>query len=504
MHNQVVTLVRGRWVLSHPEQGDAGLREHAAVAIDDTGQIVAVDPFNDLRAQYPHARVEGSANDLILPGFVDAHSHGMGLSYFELGLGYDHLESWNLSLPTVQRPDPYLDSLWCAIKHLRSGCTTIHHMGGAAEAPIQAYRELGIRWAFSLTVKNKHLITYDDDAFADHLPPALRERARPWLSPDSERLRAEYLEHFESIHSGFHAPEHPVLFGPMGPQWCSEGLLRCIARRARDENIRIHMHGIQTPYQRDALPRRRGMTGVEYLESLDLLGEHLTLGHGVWVNESDIERLAASGTSLTHHASCNLQMRNGILPLTALQDQGIPVAIGIDGKGINDDEDMMQEMRLIEKLHRIADLRFGAPLTVTPERILSMATVNGAATLGMEGIIGRLAPGYAADLLVVDLTPRPWMHPENSPLDQVVMERRREDIRTVMVQGQVVVRNGQIPGLDEEALLSALIDSISGPSDRSSDARLFQELKPYVQDFYRRWDEEETTNSPGFYQVNRR
>lgn len=492
--------------MTDPRRGEDGVLRDAAVSVTEDGTVAEVADYRQLRKRYPEVEVEGGAGFAVVPGMIDAHSHGMGISYFELGAGYDHIESWNMRLPGLRRPDPHLDSTWCGIKHLRSGCTTIHHMGGAPGAPIRAYRQLGMRWAFSLTVKDRNLVTYDDDAFSEGLPRELRLRMQSMLMPDSSEVRRAYIEEFRRIRSEYGTEDHPVMLGPMGPQWCSEALLGAVVLEAHDLGARIHMHAIQTPYQREAVRRERGCSPAEYLSDIGFLGPHLTLGHAVWFDEGDLDLLAESGCSVTHHASCNLNMRNGILPLPHLLARGITVAIGVDGKGLNDDEDILQEMTVVEKMHRISDLSFGAPLSVTSEEIVAMATTSGAEVLGLEGIRGTLEPGRAADAAVIDVRPRPWINPDASIADRLVMHARGGDVHTVVVGGQVVMRDREILTLDEEALLEELVESIA--SEPSQEARvradLFRDLYPYAAEFYRDWEIPPGVPVEPFYPVNRR
>ncbi len=506
----VKMLVRGGHVIFDPAAGTDGVIEDAGVAISTDGKILAVAPFKDLASRFPDAPVEGDPGYAVVPGLIDAHSHGMGLSYFELGVGYDHLEYWNTVIPGIHRPDPHLDALWCAVKHIRSGCTTIHHMGGASsvedvQTRISAYEKLNLRWAFSLTVKDQNFLTYEDDSFIPGLPEELRDEAEELFDRDKKRLHSNYFSTFDEIYRRYHSPESPVGLGPMGPQWCSPDLLVKIRAEAESKDARIHMHAIQTPYQNEAIFRRYASSGVSHLAEMGFLGPDLTLGHGVWMSEYDIGLLADTGCSVTHHPACNLNMRNGILPAAYLLSKDVPVALGIDGKGLNDDEDMLAEMRLAEKLHRLADMHPGSSPRVTPARLLQMATSTGAEVLGMQDVCGTLKRGKAADMALIDLTPDPYVHPDATPQQRIVMQKDRDDVRTVIIGGEVVMREGEIQGIDEEKLTAELIDSISA-SDRAGSRRrveLLQKLRPYILQHFEKY-RPLPDRIPPFYPVNRR
>jgi len=508
-NNQVKLLVRGAYVITDPSTPGGGVLEDAAVAVDRKGTVFAVGPYSDLSERFADVPVEGGPECLVMPGLIDAHSHGMGLTYFELGVGYDHLEYWNTVIPSIGRPDPYLDALWCGIKHIRSGCTTLHHMNDVvtpqdATTPISAYGKLGIRWAYSPTIQDQDFLTYGDETFLESLPQDLQAPAREVFSPDSKRLQEEYFENFRAIYDEHNTPGTPVGLGPMGPQWCSPKLLQKVNEVAHELGVNVHMHAIQTPYQNDAVFRRHGMSGVSYLSSLGVLSPRLTLGHAVWVSEDDIELLAAAGCSVTHHPACNLNMRNGILPLKQLLAAGVDVALGIDGKGFNDDEDMIVEMRVAEKLHRIADLQPGVPLSVTPSHLLAMATTSGAHVLGLQDVCGSLKEGMAADIAVVDLTPKPYVDPAASPQDRLVMQKSKGDVRTVIVNGEVIMRDGAILTVDQASLYSELIESIAPPTDATARRRndLLRRLRPHIAKHYN-YHPIPRSVAP-FYVVNRR
>ena len=504
---RISRLVRGGYVLVDPSAGRDGVIPGGAVAIHSDGTVASVGTYDALARRFPDAPVEGSSECLVMPGMIDSHSHGSGLSYFELGPGYDHLERWNTIIPTIARPDPYLDTLWCAVKHIRSGCTTIHHMSGRAgiRKALNAYDQVGIRWACSVTAKDQNLLTYSDETFFTELPPELRQAAEELYCPDRRELHQHYYEDFLSLWDDRHTSVSPIMLGPMGPQWCSTEFLLKMRELADKCGARTHMHAVQTPYQNDSVVRAHGRTSVGYLADLGLLGPDLTIGHGVWMSEKDIELLADANVSITHHPGCNLNMRNGILPLKAILEAGITTAIAIDGKGINDDEDIIAEMRLAEKLHRVADLDPGRPPALTPEMLVEMTTTAPAEILGLRNVCGRLTEGMAADIAVVDLAPDPYMHSGATPQQRLVMQKSRHDVRTVIVNGEVLMRDGVILCIDEEALKKDLVNSLSAPEGpRARDrADLLEALRPHILKHYQGIEPIPESIRP-FYPVNRR
>jgi 5-methylthioadenosine/S-adenosylhomocysteine deaminase len=509
--HMVKTLVRGDHVITNPLLGAQGVKSNESVAIDTQGKIAEIGDTEELSRKYPHAAQEGGRHRLILPGLIDAHCHGKGLTHFELGLGYHHLEYWNTKSPFLPQPDPYLDALWCGIKHIKSGCTTLHHMNNtmsfeSSEAAIRAYNDLGMRWAFSINIKDQNLITYDDDSFLPMLPSGLREKAEAMASnPDLGKYHDQYFEILGQIRAKYHSSDHPVILGPMGPQWCTETLISKIKMLSEKHKMRIHMHALQTPYQRLVFLKKFGHSGIVHLKKMGILDSNLTLGHCVWLDESDIERLAENRVSITHHASCNLNMRNGIMPLDRLLKRGITVAVGIDDKGINDDNDMIQELRVIDKLHRVCDYTINDSLPIKTHQIAAMATIQGARVLGIENTCGTLEVGKAADLIVVDVSPRPWLHPEVSPYDKVIMRSKAQDIESVFIGGDMVMKGGCVLSANEQEVATELARSISQneSAETRSKARLYEKLQPYISQFYETWDLFPNGTQP-FYWVNRK
>jgi 5-methylthioadenosine/S-adenosylhomocysteine deaminase len=130
------------------------------------------------------------------------------------------------------------------------------------------------------------------------------------------------------------------------------------------------------------------------------LGPLLTLGHGVRLNEADLDRIAATGTHICHNCSSNFPLRSGVAPLNAFEQRGIDTAIGLDEAGINDDRDMLQEMRMVLRAHRVPGMEDAD--VPSPGQVLRMATAGGAATTPFGSHIGTIAVGKAADLVLID------------------------------------------------------------------------------------------------------
>jgi cytosine/adenosine deaminase-related metal-dependent hydrolase len=246
------------------------------------------------------------------------------------------------------------------------------------------------------------------------------------------------------------------------------------------------MHLLETPYQKEYAERRTGGIGaVAHLDRLGMLGPRLTLGHAVWVTESEIARLAETGTCVCHNCSSNMRLQTGRAPVNALLAAGVPVAIGIDEAGINDDRDMIQEMRLVMSAHRDPGHR---PARPGAAETLRMATEYGARTTPFGAYIGTLAPGKAADMALVPM--RALAHPyldERVPvLDAVLQRTRSGGVATVIVAGEVIYDNGRFMRVDRDAVLAELGAALHAPLGDAEFARrkTSAELMPHVRRFY--------------------
>jgi 5-methylthioadenosine/S-adenosylhomocysteine deaminase len=227
---------------------------------------------------------------------------------------------------------------------------------------------------------------------------------------------------------------------------------------------------------------------VEYLDRLGLLTPQLTIGHGVWMTADDRALIAGRGVCLCHNCSSNLRLKSGTLDLNAVLAAGIPTALGIDEAGINDDRDMLQEMRLAVTLHRPPG--HGAPAP-SAAQVLRMATEHGAATTPFAGRIGRLAPGMLADIVLMDwrrLT-WPWQDPAMPLVEVLVRRGTPRAVETVMIGGQTVYHRGRFALVDRDDILSAIARDLDRPDTGPEAARrkLAADLLGPVTDHYADW-----------------
>jgi cytosine/adenosine deaminase-related metal-dependent hydrolase len=292
---------------------------------------------------------------------------------------------------------------------------------------------------------------------------------------------------FESLFARHNAKRRArVQLAPANLHWCSDIGLQTIARASEAFDVPMHMHLLETAYQKEYAYRRGGVSALAYIDRFGMLGPRMTLGHGVWLNESDIDRVAATGTCICHNCSSNFRLRSGIAPLNRFAAKGVEVALGIDEAGMNDDRDMLQELRMVLRAHRAPGMDDDVP---TCARVFNMATTGGARTTPFGDTLGTIEPGRAADLVLLDWKQIAWpyLDPETSLLDAVVQRGKAQGVRTVLCDGKVIYDQGRFTRVDREAALTELHNELLGAlsDDEVERRKLGKALLPHVKAFYR-------------------
>ena len=247
-----------------------------------------------------------------------------------------------------------------------------------ADSVLRAYADVGMRVSFSLGIRDQNYLAYvDDETFIGSLPPELAADTRAFLD-HRRRPIDEQLGNVAAMAERL-APAPQDLdrlqVAPTNVVWCSDRTLVRASECARQYGMRLNIHVLETSFQQEWARRTYGVSSVRHLSDLGLLGPDTTLSHAVWLTDDDIELIASSGTTVCHNASSNLRLRSGLAPIRRLAERGVNVAIGIDEAGINDDRDMLQEMRLVLSQQQVPRHGGGG---LTAQQVLQMATEGGA------------------------------------------------------------------------------------------------------------------------------
>ena len=478
--------------------GQAEIVEGQAIFVKNN-KINEIGPTSVLRQKYKEIPEIGGENLFAMPGLVNAHHH-LGVTPFQLGAQDHPLELWFAERLKMRNVPPTLDTLYSAFEMISSGVTTVQHLQSRAPGNlasvldqsnkiIAAYKQIGMRASYSFALRDQNRMIYDsDENCLALLPPKHRPTLKKYFESFSLSI-SEQLEIF-NILTEQHAKNNliEIQLAPSNLHWLSDKALETISKVAIDTGAKIHMHLLETPYQAEYARRRTGQSALKYIDKFGLLGPQLTIGHGVWMTEDDADLLAESGGCLCHNCSSNLRLKSGKADLSSFLSKNIPIALGIDEAGINDDRDMLQEMRLAYTLHR----RPGhSSLNPSAAEILRMATEHGAASTPFSGKIGRLEKGLFADILLLDLQSLafPYQDFDIPLLDIIVRRAKRKSVDTVIIDGNVVFNKGKFTRVDEDTLLEEISEVLSrAKTPEEIELRELSEIiMPAVKNFYSGW-----------------
>ena len=500
------SLIRGKYVICR-----AGSDASSTTVLSDgavfqrDGVILDVGPYQQLKESHQADEELGGANYLVFPGLVNTHHHGRGVTTFQLGTCDDCLETWILAGWGRRPQDHYLMTLYTAMQMIESGTTTV--MYNHPQTPVngleddvdqimRAFGDSGMRTAFSVYFRGQNRVVYtDDQEFLSVLPTDLAADVSKYLAA-VDMTQSDYFDMFEKTHAKYSTDPSgrcSVLLSPSNVHWVSDDFLQMTKEYAVKYRTGIHIHLVESFYQKEYGLRTWSKTPLAHLNDLEFLGPELSCAHSVWLTEADIGLMADSNATVCHNASSNLRLKNGIAPVNAMLAAGVNVSMGTDSTAINDDDDMLQEMRLVSKLHRQPSL--AAP-AINSHQVLRMATVNAARPTFFQDstgqdTIGALEIGKRADMVLMDFASieEPYLDPEIDVVDALLYRGKSGRIDTVVIDGEVVLRGGRFTKVDKGEVLRELKERFSRPEEPAAvEARqMVRRMMPYVEQFYRSW-----------------
>jgi 5-methylthioadenosine/S-adenosylhomocysteine deaminase len=403
--------------------------EDGAVAIrGDT--IVAVDSSAKIDSMYEVGKVIDAHGALVLPGLINAHTH-MSMSLFR-GLADDlSLDDWlhKYIFPAENRYVTRDFVTWSTqlslLEMLRGGTTTVADMYYFEEEVAAATKAAGMRGVLGET-----LIGFP--------------------SPDS-KTPADGLAYTEAFLK--HWKGDPLITPAVAPHaiyTCSEGLLKDAAALARSNQAPLLIHVAEAPFEIEKSRQEHGLTTVQYLARIGLLGPNVLGAHCIWLDQADVQTLAHFGVGCSYNPSSNMKTAAGLMPAAELLAAGVAVGIGTDGAASNNNQDMFEEMNLAAKQQKFARMD---PKALSAVQVVEMATITGARALHLERQIGSLEVGKKADLIVVD-TSAPHATPMYNVYSAIVYALKSSDVRTTVVGGKPVMEDRRMLTLDEPAILA--------------------------------------------------
>ena len=418
---QIDTILLAKWVI--PIEPANTVWSDMAVCIHD-GRILEVLPIHQANAQYQASNKIELQDHVVLPGLVNAHTHAS----MNLLRGFaDDLPLmtwlqeyiWPTEQKWVSHDFVYDGALLACAEMLRGGTTCFADMYFFAESTARAAEHAGIRAVIGL--------------IAVDFPTAYAQDAKDYVRKGlalHDQLRGHSLI--------------GTMFAPHAPYSVSDAPLAHIATLAEELDIPIHIHLHETAHEVEESLQKFGMRPLQRLEQLGLLNPRLVSAHMTQLTEDEITRYATAGAHVVHCPESNLKLASGFCPVQKLLDAGINVALGTDGAASNNDLDMFGEMRTAALLAKGVA---GDAVAGKAEAILRMATINGARALGLDGHIGSIETGKAADLIAVNLTQLETL-PNYDPVSTLVYAANRQQVTDVWIAGRHIMKDRGLTTLD--------------------------------------------------------
>lgn len=377
--------------------------------------------------------IDGENKMALLPGLIDTHNHSSLIKGIaENQRMVDWLPVYDLEHRACVEEDAYHAARLCYLECLKNGTTTVMDMYRFMHRSAEAAKELGIR---------VHLAPYAADV-------------EPYTF-------FETTESNENLIKTHHLANHGRIRVWMGLEdlfYCSEQMYQEAVRCQKEYGVGIHTHGCEQMEEEQTIIKRFGKSSIDILEERGVLGEKTLLAHCVWVNDDDIKKMAETGTSLAHCPISAAKLGCGVARVPLMKQYGVNVSLGTDGPIDNNSMDLFQEMKFASLIQKAANCD---ALVLGANEMLRMATIDGAKSLNMEKEIGSIEIGKSADLILIDcfkpnLQPIYWTEDERDTnlIWNLVYSSRGSDVDTVMVQGEILVRNGEAVRVNEKEIIS--------------------------------------------------
>ena len=424
-----------------------------------SGQTIAAIG-DDIKREAQDRIVEG-AGRLLMPGLINGHFHSPG-SFNKGALDDMPLELFMLyEVPPFDCPPTsprmhYLRTLLGAIEMLKGGVTAVHDdpfyvpvlTEELTDATMTAYADAGIRATVSINMPN--VVEYKKYPFLyDLLPDEFRHRMEHAGSGSAGELLAAY-QRFISVWHGAENGRLRCAVSCSAPQRVTKGYLHGLASLSAEFDLPYNMHILETRLQRvlgDELLEGRSL--VRYVAEEGVLNERSLVIHAIWIDEQDMDLLASSGCSIAHNPLCNLKLGSGIMPFRQLTNRGINICLGSDEMCSDDAVNLWNVAKFGGLVHKITEPDYRQWPTAT--EILRCATRNGATAMRQADVTGSIEVGKQADLILVDLQTLHFT-PLNDLRRQLVFCEDGTSVRLVMVAGTIVVEDGALLTIDEEAV----------------------------------------------------
>jgi 5-methylthioadenosine/S-adenosylhomocysteine deaminase len=393
--------------------------ENADIAVAD-GRLLAVGKVPE---NFLPDKVINATDQIALPGLVNTHTH-IPMSLFR---NYaDDLPFWPWLLEKIKPAEDHLSAehvYWGAklgvLELIQSGVTCFSDMYFYMDDVAKVVKESGIRACLSGV-----LLEVGD------------------LGPTFMKAAVDFHDSWDGKAEG----RIKAFFGPHSMYLCGPEYLRETTEEALKRKTAIHIHLAESRQEVADCLEKYGKSPVQHLADLGMFACRTVAAHCVHVSADDIDLLAKHKVSVVNNPTSNMKLANGFAPIDAIMKKGINVALGTDGSASNNNVNLFEEMHLAALVNKaVTEDAESVPAT----EVLRMATINGAKALGMENEIGSLEVGKRADLILLD-TSKPHYFPRHNPVSSLAYSAQAADVKTVMVNGQVLLENYQFKTIDVE------------------------------------------------------
>jgi 5-methylthioadenosine/S-adenosylhomocysteine deaminase len=398
--------------------------EDGAVAVAG-GRIVALGKRSDILRQYAAREVIDARGRAVIPGLINGHTH-VPMTLFR-GIADDlDLQEWltkyifPAEAKNVNEEFVRAGAQLGLAEMIRGGTTTYCDMYYFEDAIAEETERAGVRGLLGETVI--------DFPVPDN---------KTW--PDAMRYTERYVARWKGN------PLVTPAIAPHAPYTVSEAHLREVKAFSDRTGAAIVTHVAETRKEVDDISRDHGARPVEYLARIGFLGPRDVFAHTVHLTEGEISLLKQNGVGSVHNPQSNMKLASGVAPVPQMMRAGVAVGLGTDGAASNNDLDMWEEMDTAAKLHKLTT---GDPKVLTAEEALALATIGGARALHMDTDIGSLETGKRADIVIVDLDALNQT-PRYSIYSNLVYATKAADVRTVVIEGRVVMRERRLLTLNE-------------------------------------------------------
>jgi 5-methylthioadenosine/S-adenosylhomocysteine deaminase len=467
-------LIRGAHLL------DTHLPFETADILIKGAEIAAIGP----RLEAPAGtQVIEAAGKIVMPGFINAHTHSN--QALEKGLCDRYpLDAWMViasyggANAELKPRDLYVSAMVGAIEMIRTGTTAALDMARVdskwfaegTDAVMQAYGDAGLRAAVAVTIT--------DLDFASSLPlelvPGALEELKPKRIAKAEDIAAQ-MEAYVRRWKGRHPLLTPMV-GPSSLPRCSIELFSAAVDIAKSHGIGMQTHLLSAKSQVFVGRQRYGGSTLSYLENLHCLDDWASFAHSIWLDDDEVKRIAASPATVVHNPVSNMKLGAGRAPIPAIRKAGGKVALGSDGASSADSQNMWETVKGAAVSHRTAHDQSD---WLTAPDALDMCWAGGASALRQK--VGRIEVGYQADLTILNRRSI-FLAPKEQVFGQLVHSELGGSVESVLVGGEMVLDNGRMVKVDEEAIHQEAQEIIAriyeGLPDRM---RKFETLRPLMQ-----------------------